>query len=313
MMKIYTGIEQITKNKNTVLTIGTFDGFHLGHKEIIRKVVESSKNRNCRNFVITFEPHPRSVVLKSSEVKLLTTINEKLDLFEKAGIENVLIINFTLDFSQVTAEDFVVDYIVNKIGVSSIILGHDHKLGKDRSGDEGKLKELGSKYHFDVEPVSAVEINGEVVSSTKIRNALFNCELDKANNFLGRNYTIKGKVVEGDKRGRTLGFPTANVNPDDIQKIVPANGIYLVEFEVKQQKLFGLMSIGTRPTFDNSNKVVLEAYLYDFSGDIYGEDASVSLLHRMRDEIKYSSKEELIDQMEIDKLNGKELIKNLTN
>jgi len=313
MMKIYTGIEQITKNKNTVLTIGTFDGFHLGHKEIIRKVVESSKNRNCRNFVITFEPHPRSVVLKSSEVKLLTTINEKLDLFEKAGIENVLIINFTLDFSQVTAEDFVVDYIVNKIGVSSIILGHDHKLGKDRSGDEGKLKELGSKYHFDVEPVSAVEINGEVVSSTKIRNALFNCELDKANNFLGRNYTIKGKVVEGDKRGRTLGFPTANVNPDDIQKIIPANGIYLVEFEVKQQKLFGLMSIGTRPTFDNSNKVVLEAYLYDFSGDIYGEDASVSLLRRMRDEIKYSSKEELIDQMEIDKLNGKELIKNLTN
>jgi len=225
----------------------------------------------------------------------------------------VLIINFTLEFSKITAEEFVSDYLVNTIGIDSIILGHDHKLGKDRAGGEDKLKELGAKYNFDVIPVSAVQIDGEVVSSTKIRNALLNSELEKVNKFLGRNYSIKGKVVEGSKRGRTLGFPTANINPDDPFKIIPSNGIYFVEVIIEHKKFYGLMNIGTRPTFDNSDKIVIEVYLYDFNDDIYDTDVSVFLLNRMRDELKYSSTEELIAQMEIDKLDGIELIKKTTN
>jgi riboflavin kinase/FMN adenylyltransferase len=312
-MKVFNNIEQISKDRNTVLTIGTFDGFHIGHREIIRSVTETARENDSRNFVITFEPHPRSVISKDYDVKLITTIDEKIELFEKAGIENVLIINFTLDFSKLTAEEFVSEYLVNKIGINSIILGHDHKLGKDRAGGEDKIKELGAKYGFNVVPVSAVQIDDEIISSTKVRNALLNGELDKVNKFLGRDYSINGKVVEGAKRGRTLGFPTANINPDDPNKIIPSNGIYFVEFIVREQKYFGLLNIGTRPTFDDSAKVILEAYLYDFNGDIYGEDVSVILLSRMRDELKYNTKEELIAQMEIDKQNGIELIKKITN
>ncbi|RJP62230.1 MAG: bifunctional riboflavin kinase/FAD synthetase [Ignavibacteriales bacterium] len=312
-MKVFNNIEQISKDVNTVLTIGTFDGFHIGHQEIIRSVVETAGKQNSRSFVITFEPHPRSVVSKDYDVKLLTTINEKLELFEKAGIENVLIIDFTMEFSKLTAEEFVSRYLVNKIGINSIILGHDHKLGKDRAGGEDKIKELGAKYNFNVVPVSAVQIDGEIVSSTKVRNALLNSELDKANKFLGRDYSINGKIVEGAKRGRTLGFPTANINPDNPNKIIPSNGIYFVECFIRKQKYFGLLNIGTRPTFDDSAKVILEVYLYDFAGDIYGEDISVILLKRMRDELKYNTKEELIAQMENDKQNGIELIKNINN
>ncbi len=312
-MKVFNNIEQISKNRNTVLTIGTFDGFHVGHQAIILSVVETAKELNSRSLVITFEPHPRSVVSNDYDIKLITTLNEKLDQFEKSGIENVLIINFTLEFSKLTAEEFVSNYLVDKTGIKAIILGHDHKLGKDRAGGEDKIKELGAKYNFDVVPVSAVQIDNEIVSSTKVRNALLNNELDKANKFLGRNYSISGKVVEGARRGRTLGFPTANINPDDPHKIIPSNGIYFVEFFVRKHKHFGLLNIGTRPTFDDSAKVILEAYLYDFKDDIYGEDVSVNLLNRMRDELKYNTKEELIAQMEIDKQNGIELIKNITN
>ncbi|MCX6152117.1 MAG: bifunctional riboflavin kinase/FAD synthetase [Ignavibacteriales bacterium] len=312
-MKIFQDILQVSKKKNTVLTIGTFDGFHLGHQKIMEQVIIDTNGRGGRSLVITFEPHPRNVISKDYNLKLLTSTEEKISLIKKAGIENILIIKFSEEFSKLTAEEFIRDYIVAKIGASELVIGHDHRLGRDRIGDESKLKELGKQFSFDVAPVNAVKINGEIVSSTIIRAALLEGNIDKANAFLGRSYSFSGKVVTGAMRGRELGFPTANIELDENQKLVPANGIYIVEFFVNSKKHFGLMNIGTRPTFEDSLKVVIEVYLYDFNNDIYGKNVSVNIIHRMREELKYPAKEELIAQMEIDKIKGLEIIKRLTN
>lgn len=312
-MNIYKDIALVEKKNNTILTIGTFDGLHLGHQKIIEKVILEAERNNGRSLLITFEPHPRSVVSKDYALKLLTTTKEKIDLMHKTGLENILIINFTKDFSDLSAEKFIRDYIVAKIGVSELIIGHDHRLGKDRVGDESKLKELGKIYSFDVLPVNAVKINDEIINSTKIRNALLQGDQEKANTFLGRYYSLSGNVVSGAKRGRSLGFPTANIELEDNNKLIPANGIYIVEFFVNSQKHYGLMNIGTRPTFEDSLKVVIEVYLYDFDKDIYGEYVSVNILQRLREEVKYPNREELIRQMEIDKFKGTKIIKGLIN
>jgi riboflavin kinase / FMN adenylyltransferase len=312
-MNIFNDISHIDKDSSTIITVGTFDGLHVGHRNIMEKVVEEAQSKNGRSIVITFEPHPRSVVSKDFEVKLLTTLDEKIDLIDKAGIENLLIINFTKEFSQLSAEQFIKNHIVEKIGVKELVIGHDHHFGKDRFGDENKLKELGNIYSFDVLSVNAVSINNEIVNSTTIRHALELGNLEKANMFLGRSYSLSGIVITGSKRGRNMGFPTANIDLKDKQKLIPANGIYIVEFFVNAIRYFGLMNIGTRPTFEDSNKIIIEVYLLNFNNDIYGKEVTVNILKRMRDEIKYPSKEELIKQMEIDKINGIKIIESLIN
>jgi riboflavin kinase/FMN adenylyltransferase len=312
-MNVYKDIALIEKKNKTVVTIGTFDGLHLGHQRIIEIVKSEAEKNNGRSLLITFEPHPRSVVSKDYNLKLLTTTKEKIDLMRKTGLENILVINFTKDFSDLSAEEFIREYIVEKIGVSELIIGHDHRLGKDRVGDESKLKELGKIYSFDVLPVNAVKINDEIINSTKIRNALLKGDLGKANTYLGRYYSLSGKVVSGAKRGRSLGFPTANIGLEDNNKLIPANGIYIVEFFIASKMYYGLMNIGTRPTFEDSQEVVIEVYLYDFDEDIYGEYVSVNILQRLREEVKYPGREELIKQMEIDKFNGTKIIQSLIN
>jgi riboflavin kinase/FMN adenylyltransferase len=312
-MQVFNSIKDLTKNKNTILTLGTFDGIHPGHLKIIDKLVDCSKKKGCRNVVITFHPHPRTVLSSGNEVKMLTTQEERRDLLQKHGVENFLTINFTKEFAALTAEEFIYDYLVNGIGLSEIVLGHDHHFGKGRSGNVELLKKIGAIENFSVTTVDAFYINDEVVSSTKIRNALIDGDLKKANILLGRNYSFSGTVIGGDKRGRELGFPTANIKLSSKEKLLPAIGIYAVRVLLKNEEHFGLLSIGKRPTFYNAGELVTEVYIYNFNREIYGEVVTIELVERLRGEEKFNSSEDLINQMDKDKENGLKIFNKLNN
>jgi riboflavin kinase/FMN adenylyltransferase len=312
-MQVFNSIKDLTKNKNTILTLGTFDGIHPGHLKIIDKLVDCSKGKGCRNVVITFHPHPRTVLSSDNEVKMLTTQEERKNLLEKHGVENFLTINFTKEFASLTAEEFIYDYLVNGIGLSEIVLGHDHHFGKDRGGNVELLKKIGAVENFSVTTVDAFYINDEVVSSTKIRNALNDGDLKRANILLGRYYSFSGTVVGGDKRGRELGYPTANIKLLSQEKLLPAIGIYAVRVLLKNEKHIGLLSIGKRPTFYDAGNLVTEVYIYDFNHEIYGENVTIELVERLRGEEKFNSAEELISQMNKDKENGLKIFNELNN
>ncbi len=312
-MKIFYNLSEVNKDKNTVLTLGTFDGIHVGHRNIIEKVVERAAIANSRSFLVTFDPHPRTVIKKDDEIKLLNTFQEKVEIIKNLGIQNLLVINFTKEFSQLGSEEFVKKYIIDSIGVKEIVIGHDHHFGKGRGGDEQTLKEMGKEFDFEVSVVGPVNKNGITVSSTKIRNALSGGDIMLANLFLNRFYCFSGVVVKGDQRGRLLGFPTANIELDDKNKLLPALGIYAVEFILNDEKFFGVMSIGRRPTFYNEGKITTEVYILDFDADIYGEYVTVNVVERIRGEEKFSSAEELIKQMKKDTEIGREILNNLIN
>ncbi|HEX9252437.1 MAG TPA: bifunctional riboflavin kinase/FAD synthetase [Ignavibacteriaceae bacterium] len=312
-MQVFNSIKDLTKNKNTVLTLGTFDGIHPGHLKIIDKLVDSSKEKSYRNVVITFYPHPRTVLSPGGEVKMLTTQEERKYLLEKHGVEIFLTINFTKEFASLTAEEFIYDYLINGIGLSEIVLGHDHHFGKGRTGNVELLKKIGAKENFSVTTVDAFYINDVVVSSTKIRNALNDGDLKKANILLGRNYSFSGTVIGGDKRGRELGYPTANIKLSAQEKLLPAIGIYAVRVLLENEYHFGLLSIGKRPTFYNEGDLVTEVYLYNFNREIYGELVTIELVERLRGEEKFNSAEELINQMNKDKENGLKIFNELNN
>ncbi|HSD62989.1 MAG TPA: bifunctional riboflavin kinase/FAD synthetase [Ignavibacteriaceae bacterium] len=310
-MNIFRDISEISKDENTFITLGTFDGIHLGHQKIIGRLIEKTKSANGRSFLVTFDPHPRNVISNNSDFKILSTPSEKAVVLEKLGIQNLLIINFTKEFSQNTAEDFFKNYIIDSIGIREIVIGYDHHFGKGRGGDETTLRDMGRQYGFNVETVDAFRLDGEIISSTKIRKALAAGDIRSAAMSLGRNYEFSGKVIEGDKRGRDLGFPTANIELDNDAKLLPAIGIYVVEVFVGNSHHFGLLSIGKRPTFYNSGKIISEVYIYDFDKEIYGRDIKIIIIERLRGEEKFSSADELVDQMNIDKKNGFEIIRNL--
>ncbi|MDR3609191.1 MAG: bifunctional riboflavin kinase/FAD synthetase [Ignavibacteriaceae bacterium] len=308
-MRIFNDLSTLPKAENTILTLGIFDGVHLGHKKIIEKLKKKSAVLNCRNIVITFSPHPRNVISENGNIMLLTTIEEKIKLFEEIGIENLLIINFTKEFSQLSSEMFFKEYIIEKIGIKEIIVGYDHHFGKGRSGDVNTLRKMGVEFGFDVTTVEPFKINDEAVNSTKIRKALSEGNIKVANSFLGREFSFGGTVVEGDKRGRQLGFPTANIRIDNDEKLLPSLGIYAVEFLFDNEKYKGLLSIGIRPTFYNSGEIVPEVYLYDFNRDIYNKKITVKIIDWVRGEEKFPSAEALVEQMQKDKIKGLEIFK----
>jgi len=310
-MNIFHDISELHRDENTFITLGTFDGVHLGHQKIIKRLVEKTKKAGGRNFLVTFDPHPRNVISGNSDFRILSTPEEKAVVLKKLGIMNMLVINFTKEFSQNSAEDFFKKYIIDSIGIREIIIGYDHRFGKGRGGDKTTLMEMGRQYGFGVETVDAFSLNGEIISSTKIRKALAEGDIKTAGSFLGRNYEFSGLVVEGDKRGRDLGFPTANIKLNDETKLLPALGIYVVEVFVGDKNYFGLLSIGKRPTFYDSGNIIPEVFIYDFNNDIYGKQVMVSIIERLRGEEKFSSPGELIAQMIVDKKNGFEVIRNL--
>ena len=310
-MQIFRNLDKIEKNENTVITLGTFDGIHLGHRKILETLVKKSAALNGRNLLVTFDPHPRSVIVKDRKVRLLSTVDEKIPILESIGVHNLLVVNFTEEFSQKTSYEFVKEYFVDAIGVNEIIIGYDHHFGKGRDGNVDSLRKMGEDFGFKVSSVDAVSVDNITVSSTKIRNALSEGNIQLANKMLGRRYSFSGVVVKGDKRGRDLGFPTANIEDFGDDKFLPAIGIYLVDICIDRKNYYGLMSIGRRPTFYESGDVTTEVYVMDFSKEIYGQYVTVNIIERIRDEEKFSSVDELIAQMKKDEEKGKEIINKL--
>lgn len=312
-IQVFRKLSDIKFDKNTVLTLGTFDGIHLGHHQIISAVVKKAKQNNMRSFVLTFEPHPRKVLSKDNKVYLLSSLEDKIEILNKLGIENLLVIEFTKEFSQQSAEQFIIDYLVNGIGLSEIVIGYDHHFGKGRGGNADTLISIGDEHGFKTSVIQSYYLEDKVVSSTKIRDALSEGDVLSAANMLGRYYRFSGTVVGGDKRGRALGYPTANIDLDVKEKLLPLIGIYAVRVTLHNHVYNGLLSIGRRPTFYEDGAVVSEVYIYNFDQQIYGEKISIDLVDRLRGEEKFNSTDELVTQMDKDKEKGIKILNALNN
>ncbi|NLN33508.1 MAG: bifunctional riboflavin kinase/FAD synthetase [Flavobacteriaceae bacterium] len=300
-MKTFEHIEQCKNLKNPVLTLGMFDGIHIGHQAIIRQLNEIAKKENGESVLLTFEPHPRVVLGKGADdLQLLTTLDEKKELLEKSGLNNLILHPFTKEFAALSAEDFVKELLVHQIGIHTIIIGYDHHFGKNRQGNFEQLNELSKKFGFNCIKIEEIKSENLNISSTQIRKAILNGNIKKANLGLGRNYSLTGKVIHGDKLGRRLGFPTANLETQTY-KLIPGNGVYIVKVFLENEIFKGLLSIGTRPTVTNSNEKRVEVYLMDFDREIYGETLKIEVLHKIRDDMKFQSVEDLVQQMNLDK------------
>jgi len=299
--------------RGTAVTIGTFDGLHLGHLKLIEMLVESARETSTECVLITFEPHPRTVISGTAGLKLLTTIDEKLNVLSRTEISKVWVINFTMEFAQIDFEDFVSEYLVKKLNARHLIVGYDHKFGHNRSGDKNKLSGLGLRYGFDVSVLDEVALGEKNISSTRIRTALLSGDVKAAAEMLGRNYSFTGKVAQGKGRGKSIGFPTANVEIGDVNKLIPAPGVYLTACRIGDERHFGMMNIGYRPTFEHDGMIIPEVHIFDFDNEIYGADIEVEFISRIRDEKKFNSADELIAQINSDKETSQVLLTNLIN
>ena len=305
-MNIFNKIQDFKSNSPTTVTLGTFDGVHLGHKKIIERLTQHSPEKH-QSLVLTFFPHPRMVLQEKSDIKLLNTIQEKADLLEKAGLQNLIIHPFDQSFSQLSAEEFVKTILVDHFGDGKLLIGHAHRFGTNRSADIHDLIAFGQKYHFDVEQISAEEIDEVSISSTKIRNALYDGNIHLANEYLGYNYFLTGIVVKGKQLGRTIGFPTANLKIEEEYKLIPQNGVYVVKSTMDQKEVFGMMNIGTNPTVGGQFQTI-ETNFLDFSGDLYDKELKIELLYRIRSEAKFTSIEALKQQISKDKMKTQDYI-----
>ncbi len=308
-MVIYRNLDKSHYDKNSIVTVGTFDGVHLGHREIISKVSELRNQGNFRSVVVTFDPHPQLVLRnKGHKILLLSSIEEKIEIFGKLGIDVLYILPFTHELAETHAEDFLVKYLVNGIGLSHLVLGFDHSFGKNREGNFETLSSLTGKYGFEVHKVE--EFKGDTsINSTAIRKLLLAGEVGQAAKILGSDYSFSGTVVKGDRRGNTIGFPTANVQVADEHKLIPKNGVYAVLAETEGAVYKGMMNIGHRPTVSEGQNIFIEVNLFDFDKDIYGKSIKVTPRKYIREERKFSSLDELVGQLNEDK---KECINFLT-
>lgn len=300
-MKLFHSINDFQSTKKTILTLGTFDGVHIGHKKILERITENTENGKYESLVLTFFPHPRMVLQEKSEIRLLNTIGEKIKLLEATGIENLVVHPFNESFSRLTAEEFVRTILVEKFQIQKIIIGHDHRFGRNRTANIDDLIAFGIEYGFEVEQISAEEIQDVSVSSTKIRKALNEGNMALPNEYLGYNYFLNGTIVKGKQLGRTIGFPTANINIEEDYKLIPKIGVYVVKATINDESLFGMMNIGFNPTVDGE-KQTIEVHLFNFDKDIYDQNIEVSLLHYIRDEQKFSSIDALKAQLHQDKM-----------
>lgn len=308
-VKIFQDINSFVRVKNAIVTIGTFDGVHLGHQAIFRKMAEDAREIGGETIVVTFHPHPRLVLnIDSSNLRFITSQEKKMQILEKIGIDNVIIINFTREFSRTNSETFIKDYIVEKLRPVRLVIGYDHHFGKNRMGDFKLLYDLSRKYNFKVERIAAQDVENIAVSSTKIRKALDSGDVKKANKLLGYEYTICGIVVHGNELGRKIGFPTANISTSDQYKLITVCGVYACHIEYKDRKLEGMGNIGYRPTVSGNDSLTIEVNIFDFDEMIYGEEICISFVDRIRNEEKFENLEALRKQLLIDREQVKKIL-----
>lgn len=300
-MIVARSLEELKFDKKSIITVGTFDGVHLGHQEIIKILNSVKQNKGLRSVIVTFDPHPQIVLRnKDRDIKILSTTDEKIKIFESYGIDLVYIINFTKEFSQTPAREFYIKYLINGVGMTDLVLGYDHMFGKNREGNFETLAEMSKEFDFNVDKVEEFTLNGAHISSTEIRNFLQTGEIEKANNLLGREYAIEGEVIHGDKRGKALGYPTANLKVDEF-KLIPKKGIYAVSIQLDGQRYNGMISIGVNPTVSDNDSLKIEVNIFDFNKDIYGKKIKVNFIDYLREEQKFNSLEDLIEAMASDK------------
>lgn len=299
-------LSDVVYNPDTVLTVGTFDGVHQGHRVIIDTVVRKAAERNARSVVLTFDPHPREIINAGpGMVKLLTTLEERVEILAELGIDQMIVIPFTRDFSLLSSTEFIEDIIYKKIGVTEFVIGYDHQFGRNREGTIESLKTSAQKLGFDVRVIEAHEIGNVTISSTLVRKELE----DKGNtslaySYLGRHFKLAGTVIHGEKRGRLLGYPTANLRLIDKRKVIPRNGVYAVDVRIEGDTLVrrGMMNIGYRPTFSDSENRSVEVHVIDFEADLYGKILTVSFLKRIRDEQRFNGLEAIREQLAKDRI-----------
>lgn len=302
-------LKDVRRDPNSVVTVGTFDGVHAGHKAIMDTVLKKASEKGARSVIVTFDPHPREIITPGDAgIKLLTTLKERREILEELGIDTMVVIPFDRDFSLLSSEEFVRDIIYKQIGVSEFVIGYDHHFGKDREGSIDTIRELGNELGFDSYVVSKREVGAKTVSSTAIRKAIGeDGDVELAAEFLQRLYRLNGLVVHGDKRGKKIGYPTANIKVEDDRKVIPKDGVYAVRLRLEDNWYEGMMNIGTRPTFDGSQRT-LEVHLFDFDQEIYGKGVQVRFVKRIRNEKKFGSKEELLEQLERDEKTVREIL-----
>ena len=297
-------------NSPSIITIGTFDGVHIGHKKIIDQLTSNSSKEQLTSILLSFFPHPKMVLQNDRELKLINTIAEKEELLNNLDLDYLVIKEFTKDFSRLSALEFVRDILVNKLNAKHIIIGYDHHFGRNRTANIEQLKEFGLLYDFKVTEILAQDINDIAISSTKIRQALINGEIQLANKFLGYDYFFNGNVVHGNSIGKTISFPTANIEVDEPYKLVPKNGVYIVKTIINEKLIFGMMNIGVNPTFDGT-KQSIEIHFLNFNKNIYNKKLTIYMISRIRDEKKFNSVEDLKKQLELDKVSTLSYIESL--
>lgn len=299
-MKVYNNLSDFQRISNAVVTSGTFDGVHLGHQKILNRLQETTKLHQGESVVLTFWPHPRMVVSKDSQnLKLLSTLDEKIALLTENGVHHLVVIPFTRAFSELSSADFIQQILIDKIGTSKLVIGYDHHFGRNREGSFEFLQQNAAVYGFAIEEIPRQEIDHLTVSSTQIRKALLEGNITIASELLGRNYTFSGLVVKGRQLGRTIGYPTANVQVSESYKLIPADGVYAVRVHLHGQSYGGVMSIGFRPTVNGEGRTQ-EIYIFDFNKDIYGEKMTVELVDFIRPELKFDSLQALVKAIEED-------------
>lgn len=294
--------------KPSAITIGTFDGVHVGHKKIIKNLID--KSDGLPTMLLTFFPHPRMVLQQDTSIKLINTIEERIQLLNKTGLDNLIIYPFSKEFSRLTAKDFVRDLLIDRLNLKKIIIGYDHRFGRNRTANIDNLREFGAAFDFEVAEIEAKEIDDVTISSTKIRKALNEGDIKTANTYLGYEFMLTGTVTSGKGLGKTINFPTANIHVKETYKLIPKQGVYVVKSIIENRTVFGMMNIGTNPTVEGK-KQTIEVHFFDFNDDIYDKNIQVLLLGRLRDEQKFDSVAHLQEQLQKDKIQSLALIKTL--
>ncbi|HYW35874.1 MAG TPA: bifunctional riboflavin kinase/FAD synthetase [Balneolaceae bacterium] len=305
-------LNDVKRVPNSVITVGTFDGVHTGHRVLMRTVLSKAKERNARSVIVTFDPHPREIINPGDAgIKLLTTLQERREILEELGIDLLVVIPFDRDFSLLSAEEFIRDIIYQQVGVSEFVIGYDHHFGHDREGTIETVERLGKQLGFDAYVVSKQEVGDQAVSSSTIRHAISDeGNMEKTAEMLQRYYRLSGTVVHGEKRGKKLGFPTANIKPVEARKIIPKNGIYAVKCKIGKKEWGGMMNIGTRPTFGGTERT-LEVHLFDFKEIIYGKTIEILFVKRIRDELEFNEIDELIARMKDDEVQARSILEGI--